>query len=74
MDMQKLTEARLYAEHQEIEKMSFSSFNYEEKLQILSQARQRQRFIEMSTYNRLTAAKEEVNAIWAILRPWISYN
>ena len=51
--------------------MNFNTFDYAEKLNILRQARQRQYFIEMSTYNRLTDAKEEVNAIGDILRPWL---
>ena len=66
-----MTEARLYDEHQQIEKMTFNTLDYEEKLKILHQARQRQHFIEMSTYNHLTDAMQEINAIGDILRPWL---
>ena len=66
-----MTEARLYDEHQQIEKMTFNTLDYEEKLKILQQARRRQHFIEMSTYNRLTDAMQEINAIGDILRPWL---
>ena len=66
-----MTEARLYAEHQQIKNMNFNTVDYGEKLKILRQAKQRQHFIEMSTYNRLTDAKKEIDAIGDILRPWL---
>ena len=66
-----MTEARLYAEHQQIKNMNFNTVDYGEKLKILCQAKQRQHFIEMSTYNHLTDAKKEINAIGDILQPWL---
>ena len=66
-----MTEARLYAEHQQIEQMTFNTIDYAEKLKILTQARRQQQLIEMSTYNRLSDAKKEINEIGDILQPWL---
>ena len=64
-----MTETRLHAEHQEIEKMTFNTLDYAEKLKIMYHARKQQHFIEMSMYNHLTDAKEDINMIGDILMP-----